>query len=799
MRADAPLVLGAAALLGQAAVTAPAPACAAGGGLLAVLGLGGARPALLAGAAVVSLGASLRGAAEIRSWQAQRDGMRQALAAPARCVGNGRIDVSPVRRRGATILGVTLEELECEGRRLPGGVRARLYGGPERVGRGDRFVAVAQLAPVAPFRNAELADPVPATARNGAVVSGGTLSFELRERGAGPGALVDRARAHARARIEASFAPEAAPLARALVLGENDLDPEDDEAFRRGGLSHLLAVSGTHLVFAVLGVVGALAALLVRVEAIAARIDARRPAALGGAALALAYADFAGGSGSAWRAAWMLSAALAARAFDRHPSPARSLGVSLCVGCAVDPLAAYDLSLLLSAAATAGLIVVAPSLVRRAGALRPRPLAWLAAALATTLSAMLPCAPLLAAMAPELTLAGLFANVVAAPLGETIALPLCLAHPLLGLAALERGVGLVASGALLLVERIAHASAATTWLAVPVPAPGAWHWAVLALGAGAMLTLGSSWRARAAWCAATLLLLVPPELALRRRPSGVVRATFLDVGQGDAALIDLPDGSLMLVDGGGMPGGPDPGRQVILPLLRARRRTRVDVAVLTHPHPDHFTGLASALPSLEVGELWDTGQGDAQGAGPVYAGLLAGLRARGVAVVRPERLCAAPRRFGTATVEVLAPCPGFDPRRGANDNSLVLRVQIGARSLLLAGDAEAEAEARLVEAHRARLRSDLLKVGHHGSATSSTPAFVASVRPDVAVVSSGARNRFGHPHPRALAALAGSRVLRTDELGSIEWWTDGRRAWLGRTGSRAVLTAPPGAGYEQSP
>jgi len=275
------------------------------------------------------------------------------------------------------------------------------------------------------------------------------------------------------------------------------------------------------------------------------------------------------------------------------------------------------------------------------------------------------------------------------------------------------------------------------------------------------------------------------ELVAQREgaPRGELRVTVLDVGQGDAILVDLPDGSAMLIDGGGMVGSPvDLGARVIQPVLRARRRDRLAAVVLSHPHPDHFGGLVSTLPKLQVGELWDTGQGEDQGAGASYARLLATARARGVALRRPADLCGAPRALGGVTIEVLAPCPGYLPDAGANDNSLVLKLSYGRRAALLVGDAEREEERALVARYGGGLRADLLKVGHHGSRTSSSPALLAAVRPAVAAISAGVRNRFGHPHARTLEALAGRgiEVMRTDRGGAIVWETDGEEVRVGR-------------------
>ena len=733
---------------------------------------------------------ALRGCLEIRAFERDRIAARDAIGPPSRCDLVAVVVNSPVWSDDTTSFVAQVTRADCEGRPLPTPFLARLHGGPDSLARQDHVHIVADLAPVQLFRNLDTADPTPAAARQGIVFTGGALSVDLLERRFRLTTLIDRARAHARQRIAQTFAPAAAAMARALVLGESDLPPEDARAFQRSGLSHMLAVSGTHLVFAVVAVVHALTSLLVRIERLSARFVVARFASLFGVGLSLIYADFAGGGGSAWRAAFMLSVAFLARALGRRPATVRTFGLSTLVFALQDPLCAFDLSFLLSVAATAGLIWLGRPLAERCERISSRVLRFLATSFATTLSATIPCAPLLALLASGVTLAGLVANVLAAPLGESVALPLCLAHLLLSpIAPLERGAALVASGALLIVKRIAMASASARFLGLTLPEPGRFQLAAIivfvvgvpALGSSRFAALGERERKRlrALWCALSLLGFLGLEAATRRagRPASVLRASALDVGQGDSNLVDLPNGALLLIDGGGFVGSPvDPGKAVLLPVLRARRRSRVDIVVLSHPHPDHFTGLASALEELEVGELWDTGQGEAEGAGPVYAGLLRSLRERGVPIRHPSDLCGKAQSFAGATLRVLAPCPAFTPHRGANDNSIVISIAYGTRRFLFMGDAEREEELELLPAGGTALRADYLKVGHHGSRTSTSEAFLSLVAPTLATLSCGVRNRFGHPHLPTVERLAvhGVRTLRLDRSGSVQVTTDGR-------------------------
>ena len=699
---------------------------------------------------------------------------RAQIPVPTRCSGRATVDTSPVRAHGAVRFGASLAA-ECDGARAPWAGRVTLYGGPDDLARGDEVDLLAQIAEPEHFRNDATGDPRPLEARRGVVRTGGVVSARVARRASGILAWIDRARARVRRRIDATFPAPAAPMARALVLGEADLDAADDEAFRASGLAHLLAVSGMHLVLVVATAVAALRALLVRAERLSARVDVGRLAAAFGVPLAWAYASFAGAGGSTLRAAWMATAALTARAIGRRADGPRALALSLLAMAAFDPLVVVDASFLLSAAATAGLRGLARPIGAALAARVPSVLAPVARSAGVTLAATLPCAPILARVAPTLPAGGLFANLVAVPVGEAAALPLCLVHALLGVfPAAERGCALAGGGALLVVRAIARAFASTSVLALPIPPPTPWQLAVLT-------TVALGWavtrRLRLSAVAFTCALLLVLEIGAQKAgaPRGLLRVTFLDVGQGDAALVDLPDQGAILIDGGGLVGSPvDPGARVIAPTLRARRRDALDAVILSHPHPDHFGGLAAGTARVRVGALWDTGQGEREGIGGAYAALLASAARRKIPILHPDALCGTHTISG-ARIDVLAPCPAPSPDRGPNDNSLVLRVAFGRRAFLFLGDAEREEESDLLRLPPGALRADVLKVGHHGSRTSSTPSLLASTGARDAVISSGVRNRFGHPHPETLAALtaAGMRVWRTDTTGAVTAWTDG--------------------------
>lgn len=262
---------------------------------------------------------------------------------------------------------------------------------------------------------------------------------------------------------------------------------------------------------------------------------------------------------------------------------------------------------------------------------------------------------------------------------------------------------------------------------------------------------------------------------------GRLELDVLDVGQGDSLFLVSPKGRTLLIDGGGafagfsgapMHNAPDPGEEAVSPFLWSRGFKRLDVVALTHAHQDHAGGLLAILENFRVGQLWIGRQVPA----PVLEKLEAEAKGQGIPIVRQSR--GRPFDWDGAELQFLWPENSSEPDRASanNEDSLVLHVRYGARSMLLTGDAGRDSEREMLGENRPEaLRADVLKIGHHGSTNATIAEFLAEVHPQIGIISVGEDNPYGQPSANLLRRLGEARVriLRTDHAGAVRVTTDG--------------------------
>lgn len=621
--------------------------------------------------------------------------------------------------------------------------------------------------------------------------------------------------------IEEGLPPNQAALLTGLLFGDTSRLPEATARdFRRSGVYHILAVSGSNVAF-VAGGFWLVARPVLGLAGLRGRRRERPLLVLTGLVLA-AYAAMAGLGPSVVRATLMGEAGLLYLWLGRRRDIAGPLCLAALVMLVRRPLVVLDVGFQLSFAATLGILFIYPTLWRRLAPAEPVPagltrklLGGLAQAGAVSLAAQATVVPILAHHFGEVSLAGLVANLVVVPLSG-LAVTLGLGSSVVALAGAPGGAAssVLFLGTSLLLEAItgsARLFARLPLAAVVTGAPPVWSIALYYLGLVWIIAGARTGRAFRRWlvtaCLATALILsglagLGPGGAARSGPE----ITFLAVGQGDAIYLRLPSGTgapgsgwSVLVD----TGPPGAGERFVAPFLRHRGVAALDAIILTHFHDDHCGGLVELLndPGLRVGALFiperrlDLSSAEL----PTRGAVLEAARGSGVAV-RQLSAGHAFSRSGTGgeawRLAVLWPPPGApaDPSGSStaeNDASLVLRLEFGGWCCLLAGDLEATGEEALLGAAGPRhLDSMVLKVGHHGSAYSSGSAFLEAVDPAAAVVSVGP-NTFGHPSPLVLARLAaaGSDLFITLEDGAVQFRPAGGGAWRITTyRSRRTLT-----------
>lgn len=591
--------------------------------------------------------------------------------------------------------------------------------------------------------------------------------------------VLSQVRQHYRDRMGEVMPKEDAAVLFAMLFGGYDgIKPEVVEDFTTTGIVHILSVSGSHI--SLLAAATAWLALLLH-------LPRKATGALAVLFIAL-YAMLAGCVPPVLRAAIMGSLAFLAAVLGRERDVRRLLLLSGLMMLLVSPLLLFHISFELSFAATAGLLYLAPAwgkgMVRRG---IPRALAG---SLSITLAAQMATLPLLAWYFHQVSLSSLLANLFVVPILEGI-IVVCLAAGLIAfvLPFFGKGIFLLSSLAFGLAEELTHLFAqmpgSQVWVPVlPLPLCAVFY-AVLALSALPEEERGRLWQLAGKWGrkkeklwkglgAGMACVTVFFAAASLFRPAELT-VHFLDVGQGDAALVVTPHGHAFLFDTGGVREGRfDVGSRVDVPYLLHYGIRRVDAVFLTHAHEDHAAGCGGILAKLPVGAVYTAGEG-----------VQAYARSMRLGDASPFLLKFHPAQQGQklsvdgVTIEVLyAPQPSGTASGGGNEFSNVYRVSYGAASFLFTGDLVAGQEQRLLEENISP-QATVLKVGHHGSDTSSSAAFLRAVSPQAAVICVGRDNSFGHPKPVILERLREAHIpyYRTDEDGAVVFHTDGKRLW----------------------
>lgn len=599
--------------------------------------------------------------------------------------------------------------------------------------------------------------------------------------------ILERARRPIRYFFQKNLSPQNDALFRALILGERQhISPEQRELFNIAGLGHILAVSGLHI-----GLVGWLAysiikGLLSLSYRLALQTDIRKLAAAATCFPVVAYACLAGFQVSSQRAMIMALAYLFSMMVGREKEIWSTFALAAVVVLAIDPHSLFGISFQLSFGAVIGILWLAPAIYNKIfapladdmkrGRIIERLWTYFGGLIAVTLSAMIFLLPIISFYFHRISVVSIPANVIVVPI--------------LGLWVIPLGLLSVASLAIStpLAQLFLQLGAwGTEWMTAVVQVWTHFPWAsfwVVTPNIFEMLIFYSIiffifFIRRWSWAKVGLLFVLCLLAAdifhwtYKTRYNPYLKVTYLDVGQGNSALIQFPGKERMLIDGGGFSRSTfDVGRMVVAPFLFYSKILHVDYLVLTHPQADHMNGLRFIASHFHPKEFWYNGYRVRNRA---FMDLMKIVEEGKIRERRPADIRGVQEISGVK-VELLHPLSVKRKEQlvensvGINNNSLVLKLSYGGRSLLFPGDLERAGEEVVISRAGSLLRSDILLAPHHGSRSSCSKAFLQMVRPQTCIISSGHGNYFGFPHPETLKRLrdAGSQVVRIDQVGAVQ-------------------------------
>lgn len=770
-------------LCGQTAATVTAGPCWAVGALIAALALSmiraGWRPAVLRPAVVAALLAAALG-----HWQVDRvlrprfapHHLQQSVG--QRLVLRGHVVERPAQRPGRVRLVIDAATIRrgADWQPASGRVMVTLLRATQSWRRGDGVEAILALRRPRNFGNPGEFDFEAYLARRGIYVTGFAASdaaWQRQPAAEGWAAGIERWRDAVTRTIAATLDPTTASISAALLVGQAiPLAPEVRARYVRAGVSHVLSISGLHVGLVAGAAYAAMRWLFARSERALLYANVPKLATAASLAPLALYGAIAGDSVATIRAEIMGVLVVGALLLDRSrdwltPLAAAALAINLYWPGALLEIG-FQLSFVAVLAIVLGMRRVTAwwatweesRLVRLRGA-HWQWLRWLVLSEAVSVCATVGTAPLTAWHFNQLSLIGLLANPVIVPMLGLLSVGIGLLATVAVVVApaaappLFRCVGLIVGAA----DALVGLCAAVPGASLRVVTPSLVELALLYGALAALLIRRRQVRRVAlALCVTGLLIDAGYWLAPRRD----LQITFVSVGQGDCAVVEFPGTAVMVVDGGGLFGDFDVGRQVVAPFLWRRKITQIDLLALSHADFDHFGGLTFLAEAFAPKAFWWNGM---RGSGARFAGLERALHDNRV----PVRAVHSGARRLIGGVEVRVLHPGARGGGGDNDRSLTLLLRYGPTTVLLPGDLEAEGERALVAAHGGALRSTILKVPHHGSRTSSTAALLDATAPRLAVISAGADNRFGFPHATVLEAYRrrGTFVRRTDRDGAV--------------------------------
>ncbi|HET6466074.1 MAG TPA: DNA internalization-related competence protein ComEC/Rec2 [Nitrospiria bacterium] len=593
--------------------------------------------------------------------------------------------------------------------------------------------------------------------------------------------------------LDGSLSPDSSAIFQAMLIGETgSLNPEIREAFMISGTTHLLSISGSHLALVAL-VVFHLSGRFLRnmpvgwLLSVSRRLTVTRLSILVTLLPVVFYTLLAGAQIATVRSLIMILIYLTAVWFQRADDPLNALALAVLLSLLWEPRAVFSISFQLSYLAVLAMVLAGGDQIsfRETGigavqgteeesSWMGRWLKKIRFYLVMTVVAESATLPLTAFYFNQISWVGFLSNLIVVPFVGMVIVPLGLACSVS--AVLFDRTTLPLSGLNEMLANVLYSM--VVWFAripaseVHVPSPPflVLAWVYLVGVIVLLFRVKRVWK----WTAIGSCVLIATIWIMRLTEShsdGRLRVTFLDVGQGDAAWVEMPDGKTMLIDGGGTYGNYDLGRLAVAPYLWNTGHWRIDYLVASHPQLDHMGGLAYIARKFQVGEVWTNGlEKDAV----FYDQFRMIVSSRAI----PERRITGsglPLLQGTVRVVPLHP-EMADPAGPDNDQSLVIRIEYGRESLLFTGDIEKAAERDLLRWGNL-LKTTVLKVPHHGSRTSIDPDFLAQVAPDVAVVSVGENNPYRHPSVETLSAYHAlkTQIYRTDQDGAVFVEMDGNR------------------------